>query len=198
MTDYKFTLKKAWLHFKTIVKHKYYVAKFCFKMGLYWQGMTHDLSKFSPAEFIESVKYRTEEGSPIMICKKMNGISFAWQHHKGHNPHHYEYWIDKIDDGGVMRPMPLKYVLEMIADWYGAKLAYSNGNVDNLYKDEIEWWEKRRERCAMHPATQEMVTNLLNFFQKDSDLETSYEYHKIHYKMILDKYEDIENKEFYL
>ena len=35
-------------HYKTIRHHKMLVMKNCFRCGLYWQGLTHDLSKLAP------------------------------------------------------------------------------------------------------------------------------------------------------
>ena len=75
-------------HLKTISKHKYYVAKFCFKCGFYWRGITHDLSKYGITEFCSSAKYFSGKRSPIDAEKDVTGYSIAWQHHKGHNPHH--------------------------------------------------------------------------------------------------------------
>ena len=49
--------QRLWGHFKTISTHKMYVAKGCFRLGLYWKGIIHDLSKFSPTEFFTGVKY---------------------------------------------------------------------------------------------------------------------------------------------
>ena len=92
---------KIWKHLIRILRHKFWVAKYCFKLGLYWRGITHDMSKFSPVEFLESVKYYNGNSSPIVECKRINGYSKAWMHHKGRNDHHYEYWIDKLDEGGV-------------------------------------------------------------------------------------------------
>lgn len=92
MNKKKITLKNAVKHLKTIVTHKYYVGKYCFKAGLYVQGILHDLSKFSPTEFWESVQYFQGTRSPIDACKEENGYSNAWLHHKGHNKHHYEFW----------------------------------------------------------------------------------------------------------
>ena len=34
--EYKITFKKILLHIKTILIHKYWVGKYCFKCGLYW------------------------------------------------------------------------------------------------------------------------------------------------------------------
>ena len=84
-------LKNIFLHFKKICVHKYWVGYYCFKADLYWQGIIHDLSKFSPVEFWESVKYYQGTSSPIDVSKKVNGYSKAW-FHRGRNLHHYEYW----------------------------------------------------------------------------------------------------------
>ena len=82
-------------HFITITKHKWLVLILCIKAGIPWRGIVHDLSKYSPTEFIESVKYYQGDHSPITECKKENGYSKAWLHHKGRNKHHYEYWYDR-------------------------------------------------------------------------------------------------------
>ena len=99
-------MKNAVKHFKKICTHKYWVTKYCFKMGLYYQGIMHDMSKFSLVEFGESLKYYQGTSSPIDACKKVNGYSLAWQHHKGRNPHHYEYWTDNYDKGTTAIKMP--------------------------------------------------------------------------------------------
>ena len=46
-----------WKHFKTITRHKWLVMKYCFRVGLYRQGLLHDLSKYSPVEFMAGCKY---------------------------------------------------------------------------------------------------------------------------------------------
>lgn len=96
-------------HFKKICIHKYWVFYYCCKAGIPLQGLVHDLSKFSTTEFWESVKYYQGTSSPIDACKKANGWSAAWMHHKGRNKHHYEYWQDNFDNGGNPIEMPMKY-----------------------------------------------------------------------------------------
>lgn len=93
-------LKNVFRHFKKICVHKYWVFYYCCKVGISIQGLLHDMSKFSPTEFWESVKYYQGNISPIDACKKENGWSSAWMHHKGKNKHHYEYWQDDFDNGG--------------------------------------------------------------------------------------------------
>ena len=96
-TEYKITLKKIWIHLSTICKHKWWVMYYCFKCGIPWQGIIHDLSKFSFTEFWTNVKYAVPGKSPIDVQKENIGFSMAWQHHKGHNPqtqpyHHLQVW----------------------------------------------------------------------------------------------------------
>ena len=85
---------KVWKHFCTITHHKILVMKHCFRIGLYWQGLMHDMSKYSPAEFIPGCRYYQGYRSPNNAEREAKGYSSAWLHHKGRNKHHYEYWID--------------------------------------------------------------------------------------------------------
>ena len=111
-------------HLKLVLTHKYYVLIECFKVGLYWQGIVHDLSKFHPVEFFESAKYFTGTGSPINESKKANGYSEAWLHHKGRNKHHWQYWIDFKGKQAIPLDIPDKYILEMSCDIKAASKAY--------------------------------------------------------------------------
>ena len=48
-------------HLSTINHHKMEVMRLCFKVGLYKQGLMHDLSKYSPKElwyFTRGIKAR--------------------------------------------------------------------------------------------------------------------------------------------
>ena len=64
--------------------------KECFKIGLYKQGLTHDLSKYSPTEFLVGYKYYQGNRSPNNAEREETGVSKAWLHHKGRNRHHFE------------------------------------------------------------------------------------------------------------
>ena len=109
----------AYHHFLTITKHKCEVMKNCFAVGLYRQGLLHDLSKYSWEEFATGVKYYQGNRSPNAAEKEEKGYSAAWLHHKGRNKHHFEYWIDFAPDkswGLVGNKMPLRYLIEMVMD----------------------------------------------------------------------------------
>lgn len=142
--------KNAFLHLKKIIVHRKWVRHYCFRTGLLWQGFTHDLSKFSPVEFIESARYYQGSISPIDACKEKNGVSVAWLHHRGRNKHHWEYWVDDLQKG--MRPicMPYRYAVEMLCDFLGAGRAYMGKEFS--YEKEYEWWMKKRDTIVAHPA----------------------------------------------
>ena len=161
--DGKFTLKKAIRHFGTINKHKYEVLKACFMAGLYWRGIVHDLSKYSPIEFIAGVKYyQGGTSSPIDAEKSNLGYSLAWLHHRGRNPHHWEYWIDNLCHGGVPLKIPLKYIPESICDSIGAGKVYLGEKW--TCKSTLEFFEKKLHHRKMHEETTALQLAILRDF----------------------------------
>lgn len=124
----------AWKHFRTITRHRHIVMRNCFKVGLYWQGLTHDLSKYSPTEFLQGARYYQGTRSPNNAEREATGLSKSWLHHKGRNRHHFEYWIDytleETEDGRATgrglggMPMPRRYVAEMVMDRIAACVVY--------------------------------------------------------------------------
>ena len=116
-------IKKFFGHLHTVNTHRFRVFKLCCRVGIPFQGLVHDLSKYSPVEFFEGVKYYQGNYSPIRKCKQENGYSRAWLHHKGRNKHHYEYWYDYA--ASVETPIiPFKYFLEMVCDSLAAGMTY--------------------------------------------------------------------------
>jgi hypothetical protein len=141
--------------------------------GIPWRGIKHDLSKFTPIEFIESAHYWTGNRSPIDNCKDVNGFSKAWQHHKGHNTHHWEYWIDDIKDGGVGHPkallMPYKDTVELLCDYLGAGAAYMKDKFNA--ESELNWWLKKREEVLMHPVVKSFVNVIFLKWKNGTPIE---------------------------
>lgn len=144
-------------HLKTVLKHKWIVFKLCVKAGIPFRGIMHDLSKFSPTEFWESVKYYQGTSSPIVAAKKANGYSKAWLHHKGRNKHHPEYWNDPRSK--IPSPiMPYKYAIEMVCDTIAAGIVY-NGN--NWKTDsQLKYWEKEKIRSPLNENLKEFLTEV--------------------------------------
>lgn len=153
-------------HFRTITKHRNLVMKYCFACGLYRQGLTHDLSKYSPSEFYTGILYYQGDRSPNDIDRRQNGFSAAWMHHKGRNRHHYEYWNDYIlpEHGGKgvgPVPMPRKYVAEMFCDRLAACHIYNKDN----YSDDmaLNYFMRAKDRTNMHPDTKRDLYFLLRY-----------------------------------
>lgn len=151
-------------HLKTVIIHKYWVGRLCFYCGLYKQGVLHDMSKFSPTEFWESVKYWSGVRSPIDACKEENGVSFAWQHHKGRNPHHCEYWCDNFDTNFTCHKMPWKYALELICDYVGAGIAYNGGIKNFNMTEEYKWWLNKKKTLKINEETSRLVNYMFERF----------------------------------
>ena len=163
-------------HLIKICTHKYWVLKYCHKAGITWQGIIHDISKFSPIEFFESVKYYQGTSSPIDAVKKDKGYSMAWQHHKGRNKHHYEYWTDNYDSGTTAIQMPKKYMIEIFCDYIAAARAYMGKNFN--WSDELQWWERKRESALIHPMTKVYINDLFLYAYSVNRFPEKYEIKK--------------------
>lgn len=159
-------------HFKTITHHKWLVMQGCFRLRLYRQGLTHDLSKYSPAEFLIGAKYYTGTRSPNDGERRATGCSTAWLHHKGRNRHHLEYWIDySLDGDGRMAglEMPVKYVAEMFCDRVAASKTYQGAN----YKDShpYEYYMRSLPHYLIHPNTAALLLDMLTVLKDKGEDE---------------------------
>ena len=171
-------------HFITICKHKAVVFSECRACGITWHGIIHDMSKFSPTEFIPSAKYFQGTRSPIDAEKDELGYSAAWLHHKCHNKHHWEYWTDFDDEGNIIpAKIPTKYVIEMICDWIGAGKVYATGKWDQ--SDPLTYYQKVRKGRHFHPETERLILRLLNMIN-DIGLDAFHE--SCAYKMSVSKH----------
>ena len=156
-------MNKAWQHFKTITYHKLLVMQGCFKVGMYRQGILHDLSKYSPTEFLVGVHYFQGNRSPNNAEREQNGYSRSWMHHKGRNKHHYEYWTDyslERGSGMVPVPMPVPYVLEMFMDRIAASKVYRKEQYTQ--SDPLNYYLQAKDHDKLiHKKTQKQLECLL-------------------------------------
>ena len=163
---------KPWKHFKTITAHRHRVMIWCFRMGLIRQGLTHDLSKYSPTEFWNGARYYQGVRSPNAAEREDKGFSQAWMHHKGRNRHHYEYWTDMSPVTRLYEPVPVprRYLAEMIADRVAAcktyeKKAYTPGSA-------LAYLMRSREKDLMHPQTRRELEFLLTMLAQQGENAT--------------------------
>lgn len=163
--------KKVWSHLETITVHKWLVMKNCFRVGLFRQGLLHDLSKYSPTEFLTGVRYYQGTRSPNAAERDEKGYSAAWLHHKGRNKHHFEYWIDfsKINQGMCGCKMPVQYLVEMVMDRIAASRVYRG----KAYTDAAAWEYYQKEQKylegVMNPETKRQLEKILLLLKNEGE-----------------------------
>ena len=159
-------------HLKTVARHRKLVRQGCFQVGLYWQGLTHDLSKFSPAEFSVGAKYFQGNRSPNSAERDEKGYSESWMHHKGRNKHHWEYWTDLNLELGQYAPVPMprRYLAEMVMDRIAACKVYQGK--DYTDGSALAYLLKGRERIRMHRQTQRELEYILTMLRDQGEKDT--------------------------
>lgn len=151
----------AWNHFKTITAHKIMVGRLCFKVGLYKQGLLHDLSKYTWTEFKTGIRYYRGTSSPNGAERKIKGYSLAWLHHKGRNKHHWEFWVDFTRNGIMAAKMPYRYVLEMFCDRVGASMIYNGKNYTDDFP--LQYYLHGADSYIMNDETRALLHYLLAY-----------------------------------
>lgn len=144
----------------------------CFRVGLIWRGLTHDLSKYSPTEFLTGVHYYQGNRSPNAAEREDIGYSFAWMHHKGRNKHHFEYWTDLNLKTRRYEPVPMPtvYLVEMVMDRIAACKTYQGA----AYTDAspLAYLTQSREADSVHPDTMRKLRYLLQMLAEQGERQT--------------------------
>jgi hypothetical protein len=146
-----------------LLRHKWLVMKFGWQLGLPLLTLLfHDLSKFTVLEWVAYAynfngNYAEKEKIRPMFLR-------AWLSHIHRNPHHWNYWV-LIYDGGTYKalPMPLRYILEMAADWMSASVCQGNG------EDVRKWYYERADTMLLDPATKNTLELVLKYFYDNNE-----------------------------
>lgn len=165
-------MKKAWQHFKTITKHRHIVICYCRKAGILRQGLKHDLSKYSPTEFLIGAQFYSGKRSPNEGEREAYGYSKAWMHHKGRNKHHFEYWTDYDPSSKEIKSvkMPIRYVAEMFCDRIAASKVYLKEKYTN--QEPLNYFLKGKNKCLIHPETSACLEKLLRMLAEEGEEKT--------------------------
>lgn len=167
-------INNAWNHFKTITHHKWVVMQGCFRVGLYKQGLLHDLSKYTWEEFRTGMNYFQGTRSPNAAEKEEKGYSSAWLHHKGRNKHHFEYWTDvstKEQNWKIVGvKMPINYLVEMVMDRIAASKIYQGKNYTDA--SPYEYFARNKDYLVMHPETKAMLDKILLMLKEKGERKT--------------------------
>lgn len=166
------SLKQAFKHFRTITKHRHRVIAHCAKAGIFWQGLRHDLSKYTPTEFIPGARYYQGTRSPNEGEREAYGYSKAWLHHKGRNRHHFEYWVDYNPKTRRQEPvkMPLRFVAEMFCDRVAASKIYQGKN----YTDDcaLNYFLRAKQNRIIHGKTSDLLESWLKMLAEKGEKQT--------------------------
>lgn len=155
-----------------VIRHKWHVMIACFKRGLIWRGLVHDMSKFMPSEFGPYMRYfYGKKSSDITRGRDETGyykpydtgdlkFDWAWLLHQKRNDHHWQYFILPLDDGGFKAmPMTEDALQEMVCDWVGAGLAQGKPDI-------IGWYKKNCDKMILHPETRKLVERELDLIEE--------------------------------
>lgn len=165
-------MNKFFGHFKTITTHRHAVIRHAKAAGILFQGLFHDLSKYSPTEFLSGVKYYTGIKSPNEGERLAFGYSKAWLHHKGRNKHHFEYWTDYNPKFRKVMPvkMPFNYCVEMFCDRVAASKIYQGENYVESHP--LEYFLRGKERRFINEETSNLVEGWLLMLKEKGEKET--------------------------
>ena len=156
-------------HFVTITRHRHRVIAHCFRAGIGWQGLFHDLSKYAPSEFWVGARHYLGTRSPNEEERRLYGYSQAWMHHKGRNRHHFEYWTDysPVEKRVMPVKMPLKYVAEMFCDRLAASKIYQGQNYTQRHP--LEYFLSGKARRTIHPETSDLLEGWLTLLAQEGE-----------------------------
>lgn len=165
------SMRGAWNHFRTITRHRHLVIRHCWKAGIFWQGLQHDLSKYSPTEFLPGARYYQGNRSPNEKEREVLGYSVAWMHHKGRNKHHFEYWNDYNPKEKRVMPvkMPARYLAEMFCDRLAASKVYAGDQYQQDHSLRYFQNSNARKRGMLHPETEAKLMELLEILAQQGE-----------------------------
>lgn len=150
----------------------------CFRVGLYKQGLLHDMSKYLPSELLMGFMYYDDgKSSPNNGERAEKEYSAAWLHHKGRNKHHFEYWLDyslnpskkKGDFPLQAVQMPRRYVAEMLMDRICASKNYNKEAYTQ--HDPLAYYERGRGHYVIHPQTAKELHGMLRILDERGEDE---------------------------
>jgi hypothetical protein len=117
----------------------------CWKLGIAWRGLKHDMSKFSRAEWTPYVKRFYGDGGDNEVFQK------ALDHHYRHNSHHWNFHV--LDRG--IRVMKVDDIKEMVADW--RSMARVRGGSAK------KWYSLNKDRMILHKETQKKLKIMFHY-----------------------------------
>ena len=154
-------------YLRYVLRHKWFVMLECFRCGLYYRGLKHDISKFFPSEWFPYANFfygsapkaqRDSTGYYKPTDTGDQAFDFAWLLHQKCNNHHWQWWILPEDEGGFkVLKMDDKAVYEMTCDWCGASKAQGHGGWEGVFV----WYEANAHKMRLHPESRALIKCIL-------------------------------------
>ena len=147
-------MKKYLQYIKYVIRHKWYVMIECFKVGLYWRGLTHDMSKFLSDEFFPYVEKFYGDPEKYDFMK-------AFRLHAKRNDHHWQYWV-KEGKAIEINVVDTDAEKEMLCDWIAMSKTVGRDKGKIWYEDLESFWKNQRDKMQLHPIVKISLDNRIS------------------------------------
>lgn len=151
-------MKRHLAYLKYVIRHKWFVFQACLKMHApLWRAIIHDWHKFLPDEWFPYAEYfynpdGTKAGEHGNYKEEGWKFKLAWCRHQKRGKHHWQAWLVTFDRGETEAlDMPTGFILEMIADWWGAGRAITGK------WEAHHWYEKNKDKMNLSPVTRRIL-----------------------------------------
>ena len=114
----------------------------------------HDKSKYGEEEWKPYLDYFYPD--PVIPSNVVDkNFNYAWLHHIHNNPHHWQYWILKEDEGDIkLLDIPEIYIIEMLCDWH----SFSYKNPESTAN---KWYNDNKDKMLLSDNTKKIIENIL-------------------------------------
>lgn len=114
----------------------------------------HDESKYSDEEYFAYCEYFYGDEKVDEVQEEFDA---AWLHHQHNNPHHWQHWLLREDDGANKAlEIPYEYIIEMISDWWS--FSWKKNNLYEIFN----WFENNTEKIILHNTSRKTVEDIMN------------------------------------
>lgn len=158
--------------------------------------LIHDLSKFRPSEWTPYVdSFYGETGQQWIERRVKGGLSHveaaegwareekrrraafdrAWLLHQHRNPHHWQHWLLRYDDGRLVTLLPEAWIAdEMVADWLGAgQKILARPTLAECVAETVKWYAQNHQRMILRDPVRQRVEETLMLLSAKYGLVTA-------------------------
>lgn len=123
----------------------------------------HDESKYGPDEYWAYLGYFYPNDTNDVYSDEeaqdvLQRFNYAWLHHIHHNPHHWQHWILREDEGDdILLDIPFEYICEMLCDWHSF-------SYDDPKNTAYNWYLANKDKIMLSYNTQAVLLGLIKVF----------------------------------